>query len=454
MSVQKEIKRLEKSKVSLGFTIPKEEIRAKYQEMLGEYTKTLQLPGFRKGKVPQKVLEQKYAEALKHDALARIVEETLGDTFKDENLSRSERPLPYSMPEMQEEPQLDFDKDLQFSVVYDVLPEVKIGQWKGLNVEHPYAEIEKEDIDRELETIRERNAIVMDRDDGAAAQKGDIVTIDYWSLDENGEMIPHSDRKDFTYTIGSGANAYQFDDDIAGMKKGETKVFDKTFPENYEFPAMAGKTEKMSLTLKELKERKLPDLDDDLAQDVDEKFKTLDDLKNNIKEKMEKNLERRLREIKLDRLLQKIMENTPVTLPESMVRMEVDNRWQRLARYYNTNAETLKQMMGGNEQREEREKEWSAAAEKALHSRLIIETLIEEQNMEVTDAEIDDEIARIAADNNMEADEIRKNYQEERALLYLKEDVKERRIIDILFAENTLKQGKKDNYLDFMSDNS
>jgi len=206
VAITKEIKRLEKSNVSLSVTIPKEDVRSQYNEMIGEYTKNMQLPGFRKGKVPREVLERKFGDALKDEALARVMESALHEIFEDESLPRNEKPLPYSTPEMQDKPVFDFDNDLKFSVTYDVLPEVKIGQWKGLTVEHPYAEVEKQDIDKELEEIRERNAIVMDRDDNATARKDDVVTIDYQFFDDNGEKNPNMHRKDFTFTLGSGTN--------------------------------------------------------------------------------------------------------------------------------------------------------------------------------------------------------------------------------------------------------
>ncbi|MDR0463519.1 MAG: trigger factor [Treponema sp.] len=448
MAINKEIKRLDKSNVQLSITVPKEDVRAQYNDMLKEYSKTLQLPGFRKGKVPQEVLERKFAEALKGDAMGRIMESTLQEVFKEDTLPRNEKPLPYSTPELQGEPVLDLDQDLQFSVIYDVLPDVKIGRWKGLEAEYPYAEVEKSDIDRELEEIRERNSIVMDRDDEAGAVNGDVVTIDYIVFEEDGETHSNNQRNDFAFTLGAGTNPFKFDDDIMGMKRDETKVFEKKFEDDFFETALAGKIRKVQITLSALKEKKLPELDDDLAQDVDEKFKTLDDLKNSIKDRLEKQLEFRLKDIKTNELLSKIMENTPVTVPESMIKTEIDGRMRRLARYYNTSAENIKQMMSIGE----KEGEWREAAQKSLHSRLIIETLMEEQNIEVTDDDVEKEFESIAAANGADIEEVKKHY-DENAVIYLKEDIREKKITDILIAENNLKPGKKENYLDFMSDN-
>jgi len=447
VAINKEIKRLEKSNIQLTITVPKEDVRVQYNDMLKEYSKTLQIPGFRKGKVPQEVLERKFAEALKGDAMGRIMEAAMQEVFKEENMPRGEKPLPYATPELQGEPEFDFDKDLQFSVVYDVVPEVKVGQWKGINVDYPYAEVEQKDIDKELEDIRERNAIVMDKDDSSEAVKGDVVTIDYQIFEEDGVTPMQISRKDFTLTI-DGNNVFKFDDDIIKMKKGETKSIDKKFGDDFFDPQLAGKTRKLQITLTSLKKKELPALDDDLAQDVDEKFKTLNDLKDSIKERLEKNLEVRLRDIKITELLKKIMENTPVILPESMIKAEVEGRWRRLARYYNTSPEVITQMMNIGEKTEE----WRDASVKALHSRVIIETLIEEQKIEVSDSELEKEFESIALANKTDIEEIKKHYNEE-AIFYLKEDIREKKINDILLSENTFKQGNKENYLEFMSDN-
>ncbi|MCL2801130.1 MAG: trigger factor [Treponema sp.] len=448
MAINKVIKKLDKSNVQLSITVPKEDVKAQYNDMLNEYSKNMQLPGFRKGKVPREVLERKYADALKGEAMGRIMESTLQDIFKEDNLPRSEKPLPYAHPELQGEPDFDMEKDLQFSVIYDVLPEVKISQWKGIKVEHPYAEVDKKDIEKELDAIRERNAIVMDRDDSEAAKKGDVVTIDYQIYNEDGETPSSISRKDFAFTLGSAGNVYQFDDEITGMKKGSVKDFKKKFADDFFEPTLAGQTRKVQITLTTLKEKKLPDLDDDLAQDVDEKFKTLDDLKNNIKERLEKQLEFRLREKKLNELLKKIMDNTPVILPDSMINAEVESRWRRMARYYNTSVESIQQMMAIGD----KAAEWREGAVKALHSRLIIETLMEEQKIEASDDDVEKEFESIASANGAQIEDVKKHYNEE-AIFYLKEDIREKKITDIMLTENNFKPGKKENYLDFMSDN-
>jgi trigger factor len=453
--VSKEITRLEHSAVKLTLTVDKEDVRAQYDELIREYVKTVQIPGFRKGKVPQEVLERKFGSALKEEALNKIFGKTITEVFEDESFPKDDQPLPYSTPRLDEEPTLDFDKDLSFSVVYDVLPKLNVGPWKGLEVEIPDVTVTGEDLDRELAKIRERNALVFDKDEGAAAEKDNVVTINYCELDGEKNPIKGSEREDFVFTLGSGYNLYQFDDDITGMKKDETKDITKTFPEDYTHTELAGKTLTIRVSLSALKEKKLPDLDDDLAQDVDEKYKTLDDLKSSIRERLEKNLEKHIRELTISGILEKVLETTPIDLPESMLRIELDSRWRNLARRFGVSPEELeKNLQKTGQEPEDIRSGWKEDAEKALKSRLIVETLMRDLKLEASDEECAKEIESLAAGSGSPVDEVKKYYEQENVKDYLIEEIKERKLFDIFLAENKAKKGKSTKYLDLLPDNA
>jgi trigger factor len=454
VSVTKNITRLDKSNVKMSLTIPQAEVAAQYHDLLKDYAKNAQIPGFRRGKAPQEVLERKFGEALKGEALGKLIEKAIDEVFSDQSLPRDERPLPYAQPRIEEAPEFDLDRDLTFSMVYDVLPPVKLGQWKGLEVEVPEVSIADDDLARELEEVRERNSVVIDRDDNAQAQRGDVATINYCELGEGGEELPDLRRDDFVFTLGSKTSIYQIDDDVVGMKKGETKEVTKTYANDEAVSSVAGKTIKLRITLTALKEKKLPDLDDDLAQDVDEKFNTLDDLKNSIRERLEKSLTLRMRDLKINKLLEKMIENTPVTLPESMVRVELDGRLRNLARRFGTDVEGVVRMLAqtGTDPAEI-EKNWRAAAEKALHSRLIVETLMQEQHIEASDADVEQELEKIAVDTGKPLEEVKKQYGDDQMMEYIRDSVRESRLFDLLLAENTIKTGSKANYLDVMGNN-
>jgi trigger factor len=450
--VTKEITKLEHSNVKLTLSIGKDDVRAEYDALLAEYGKTVQLPGFRKGKVPKDVLVRKFGDVFKEEVVVKIVEKASTQVFEDESFPKEDRPLSYSTPQVQDKGSLDLDKDFRFSMVYDILPKVQVGQWQGLEVEIPDVSIGEEDLNRELEAIRERNAVVQDKNDGEEAVFGDVVTVNYCETDDKGEALGDTKREDFVFTLGSGYNYFKFDDEVKGMKKGETRDFEKTWPADSEEQELAGKTKKLRVTLTALKIKDLPELDDELAQDVDEKFTTLEDLKKDIKDRLNKDLDSRLRAIKINKLLEKIMENTPVEIPESMTRVQLDSQWRGLARRFNTDAEGLYKMMGGDGNKAQAIiDDWKPDTKKALHSRLIVETLIKDLKLEVSEEEADREIESRAAAAGGE--EIRKYYEEEQARENLKEEIKEQKFFERFLVENTIKTGKKEKYLDLISNN-
>jgi trigger factor len=454
VTVSKEITRLEHSSVKLTLTVGKDDVSSGYDNLLKDYSKSIQIPGFRKGKTPRDVLIRKFGDALKGEALERTIEGALTQVFEDEDFAGEDRPLPYSTPRVEEEPKFDTGADLTFSVVYDVLPRVSVGEYKGIEIEVPGAELAAEDINRELEQIRERNSIVLDRDDEAAAEKDNVVTVNYCERDEGGNAVPDTERQDFVFTLGSGYNIYKFDDEVTGMKKGETKDFEKTFPEDFPDPDLAGKTKKLRVTLTALKKKELPNLDDDFAQDVDEKYKTLDDLKNSIRSRLEENLERRLRDIKVSRLLEKLVEHTPVDIPESMIRVELESRWRNMARRYNMRVEeVIRTMEKDGKTVEEIQNGWRPEAVKALHSRLIVETLMEDLSLTASDEELEKEFESMAEREGADIEEIRKYYEDNSMTEYIREEIRERKLFDILVAESKIKTGKRENYLDLMKIN-
>jgi trigger factor len=364
------------------------------------------------------------------------------------------KPLPYTDPELKDSPDLDPEQDLCFSVVYDVLPRVEVPQWKGLEIEIPDAEIGKEDIDRELEALRERNALVLDRDDGAGAAKNDVVTVNYSELDEQGQPLPGSERQDFVFTLGSGMVVYKFDDEILGMKKGETRDFEKSFPEDYEDPVLAGTSKKLRVTLTGLKEKQLPGLDDDLAQDINEKYHTLEELKSDIRARLAKTLETRLRELTISGLLEKFLEKTDIPVPESMMRLELDSRWRSLARRFNTSSgQLLKILSAGGKGYDQILDEWRPDAKKALQSRLIVETMIKDLGLEVSDEDLEREFETLAADAGAPVEDIKKYYEQGDLKEYLRENIRERRSFDKILGEIRIIKGKKQKYLDLTANN-
>lgn len=440
MKVTKEVTKLEDSAVRLAVTIAKEDIAEAYNKRLTDYAKRLQIPGFRRGHVPVKIVEQKYSEAVRQEVLADVIDEALNQIFAEED-SRDIRPLPYSQPSLENDalPAFDLDKDLSFAVKYDVFPKVDVGSLDGIEIKLPQVEISEADMDRELKAIQERNALITDRKEEEAAQDGDIVTLDYFEGD-GGD--PSQKRDDFVYTLGSNTSPYKFDSDITGMKKGETKTVTKTYSEDND--AFKGETKTLTITVKAIKVKTLPALDDDLAQDVSERYKTIDDLKAGIRHRLETELDRRLEDIKSRALLDALVERNPVTLPKSMINAERESRLRATAERFNMSAEELKRnLFGDRAPDDDTMKRVTGDVEKALKGRLIIEELFTKRNITVTPEDIEKEYAAIAEDASVKVDEVKAQYQDETAKEYLEDSVKERKLFDTLYKEVKITDGEK-----------
>lgn len=451
MNITKQFNKLDKSRVKLDVTIPKEEVAKTYESLLAKYARSIQIPGFRKGKAPIKLLEQKYGEALKGDAAGDIMEKALGEIF--EAASEFERPLPYSTPSMDERPLFDTDKDLSFSVTYDVFPKADVKTVDGFKLDLPNVTIVDGDLKEELEAIRERNAVVVDRNDGDKAAKDNIATVNYSELDESSAVIAGTERQDFVFTIGTGYNIFKFDDEIVGMKKGETKDIVKSYPADFEDKDLAGKTKKIRVTLAALKERSLPALDDELAQDVSEKYKTLEDLKADIRKNMETALENKLKEMKSNALLEKIVEANPFELPESMVAAELESRWQMLAQRFRTDVAQLEKLMAASGQsKDDMLSGWRVEAEKLLKSRVIVEILLKDREITVSPEDVEAEYAKMAEGAGVTVDEVKKHYADPRRKEYLIDDIKEQRLYASLLEKCTVSKGKKMAFADLFKD--
>lgn len=441
MKVTKKIEKLENSSVKLTVTIGKADVAASYNDVVAKYAKNIQIPGFRKGKVPVSVLERKYGDALKNDAVSEIVEKALGDIFDELDKEKSDdRPLPYSQPTIDDIPLLDTTKDLTFAVKYDVFPKVEVKNFDGIEIKVPEVKITDDDLKEELEAIRQRNAMVLDKKDDEAVAKDDIVTVNYSELDDKDAVIAGSERQDFVFTVGTEQNIYKFDNEIIGMKKGETKVVTKE---------VDGENKKVSVTVTAVKVRNVPELDDELAQDVSDKYNNLEDMKNDIKKNLETALENKLKEIKANSLLEQLVEKNPVELPASMVRAELDSRFRMMAQQFQTTTEQLEKMLtAAGQKKEDMLTQWTGDAEKMLKSRIIVESLLKEKDISVTAEEIEAEYEKIAAGAGVSVEEVKKHYEDPRSKEYLEDEAKEQKLYTMLFDQVKVSKGDKKAFAD------
>ena len=429
MKLTTEFTNLEKSAVKLTVTIAKKDVQESYNSIVAKYVKSAQIPGFRKGHVPANVLERKYGDAIKADALSEIIDKSLNEIFEKET---ENRPLPYQQPVMDQVPEFDVSKDLTYTVTFDVFPKVEVKDFAGIEVKEPQVTVGDKELEDELKAIQERNAVVMDKKADETAEKDNIVTGDY--KEENGE-----NRNGYVFTVGSADDIYKISDDVIGMKKDETKEVSKD-------------DKKITLTVKAIKTRQLPALDDDLAQDVSEKFKTLDDLKADIKRNLEVAKTRKIAEIKSQSLLEQLVEKNAFDIPASMLAAELDGRWRMMAQQFQTSPEQLEKMIAASGQTKEAMLEqWTGDSEKMLKSRIIVDSLLRSKNISVTPEEIEAQYAKIAEDGGMTVEEVKNHYSDPRSKEWLIEDTKEQKLYEELYKEVKVSKGDKVSFADLFA---
>ena len=443
MIVKQSTKALENSQLELTITVDSASIEEAYQNRLKKYQQELQIPGFRKGKTPISVIEKKYGDSIREESTFASLENALEEAYK--SMDDKEKPLPYSTPVLQDEESLiPFKKgeDVTFSVHYDVRPSFDVENYKGREIEVESVEVTDADVDAEIQKLRDQNAIVKTKE--GALEKGDIATIDYVELNEDGNEKSSTERKGFTFTLGTGYNYYMIDEDIVGMKKGDERVIEKTYKEDETSP-LAGKSVKLRVKVNEVKLRELPELDDDFAQDVKEEYKSVADLKKATKGKLEKEVEDALKNIKMNSLMDKLVEETKFSVPESMIKTQLEQAWRNFIQQSGLDEKTFNKFMEMQSQSKDQIlQEWRPSAEKELREQLILDAIKDKENFA-----LDDEEYKKACDEQL------KNIPEENKEFYkemINDDMQFAKVVPFLLENNTFKPGKeKKSYKEFFN---
>lgn len=338
----------EKSQKALTMTIAAADLQKAYGEKLAKYAREMTFKGFRKGKAPIDFVTRQIGDYVREE----VVYDTIDSTFNAEveKLAMEDRPLPYAKASIEGEDKLKDYKlgvDLTVTIAYDVFPAVELGQYKGLELEVLDGQVTDADIDAEVESLREQNANIMNKE--GEAKLGDIATVDYAELDEAGVAIEATKRNDFTFTLGSSYNQYKIDDEVVGMKVGDQKTVDKSYGEDFSDESLRGRSVKLSITLTKLKERVLPEVDDDFAQDVKEEYKTVSDLREGIRKNLTESLENMQKDEKLDLVFSALRKSSKYTIPQSMRDFSIRTETRNQLRQMGYDAQTVDRMMEEND---------------------------------------------------------------------------------------------------------
>ena len=427
MSVK--IEKLEGSKVKLDFTVESAKFNEALDQAFKENSGKFKMPGFRNGKVPRNVIEKTYGDnVLFEEAFGILAEKEYMNAVVENNLEV------VSEPRLAKMDKLSKTEDIVFSIEVFVKPEAKLKKYKGLTIEKVNAEVTDADVDAELETIRNKNARIVAKEEGAV-ENGDIANIDFEGF-LDGVAFEGGKAEKYDLEIGSGSFIPGFEEQIVGMKVGEEKDITTTFPEEYGNKDLAGKETIFKIKLHEIKKKELPALDDEFAKDVSE-FDTLDAYKASLKEKLAKNKEAAAKAEKESKAIEALVAELEVEIPEVMVHNQIHSMIHEFEQNLAYQGMTLDQYMEIlNIDHAALHDQFKDSAIKDIKLNLAMEQVVAAEKVEITEEEIVAKVEELCAAYGQDAASMKENanvkeymrtkLKQEKAMNVVVENVKEK----------------------------
>lgn len=397
MSVQ--VEKLEKNMAKLTIEVSAEEFAAAMTKAYQKNKNKINVPGFRKGKAPQQMIEKLYGAAIFYEDAANIL---IPEAYEKAAAECGEDIV--SQPEI-DVVQIEKGKAFIFTAEVALKPEVTLGEYKGVEVEATVVEVSEEEVDKAVEKERENNARIIDIDD-RAVENGDMIKLDFEGF-VDGEAFEGGKGTDYPLTIGSGSFIPGFEEQLVGAKIGEDVEVNVTFPENYQAENLQGKPAVFKCKVHEIKVKELPAADDEFAQDVSE-FDTLAEYKDDIRAKLLEQKTADAKRAKEDKVVAKVVENATMEIPEAMideqVRRMVDDFANRMAsqgismeQYMQFTGLTVDKMLD----------QMKPEAVKRIQNSLVLEAVVKAENIEISEEAVEAEMAKMAEAYKMELDKIK-----------------------------------------------
>ena len=430
------VEKLENSMAKLKISVPAQRLEEAIQKAYNKNKGKIQIPGFRKGKAPRKMIEQMYGKGVFYeDAANELIEEEYPKAVNEcgEDV--------VSSPKIDVE-QLEAGNEFIFTAEVALKPPVKLGKYKGIEVGKMDTEVTDEEVDAEIDRQREQNARTIEVTDRAVQDK-DIVTLDFDGY-VDGEAFQGGKGTDYPLTIGSGAFIPGFEEQLIGFEIGKEGEVNVKFPEDYQAENLAGKDATFKCTVKAIKAKELPELTDEYASDISE-FDTLAEYKEDIKKKLtEKKTANEKSRIE-DEVVRAVIEDADMELPEAMIetqQRQMVNEFAQRLQMQGMNMDQYLQYTGGSV--DQMLTQVKPQAIERIKSRLVLEAVAAAENIEVSEEDIEAEFTKMATQYRMEADKI-KELMGDAEKKQMKEDIAVQKAADFLVenAKQTAKKAKK-----------
>ena len=394
------VEKLEKNQVVLTIEVDAEKVNQGLDAAFKKVVTKVNVPGFRKGKMPRQMFEKRFGvESLYQDAVDILLPEAYANAIVETGIE------PVDRPEIDVE-QIEKGQSMIFKATVTVKPEVKLGEYKGLEVEAFDTNVTDEEVENELKSLQERQAELVIKEEGTA-ENGDTVVIDFEGF-VDGEAFEGGKAENYSLEIGSGSFIPGFEEKLVGAATGEEKDVEVNFPEEYHATELAGKPATFKVKLHEIKGKELPALDDEFAKDADEEVETLDELKAKIKDRLAHDKEHQKEHHVRDTIVEKAAANAEIEVPEAMVDTEVDRmitEFEQRLQQQGMNLELYFQFSGQDEAALRGQMKEEAATRVRVN--LTLEAIAKAENIEVSDEEVTAELEKMAEMYNMTVDNIK-----------------------------------------------
>ena len=413
----------EKNMVKLVIEASAEEFEAGLNAAYNKNKNKISVPGFRKGKAPRKMIEQLYgSQIFFEDAANEIIPDAYADAAKESGLDI------VSQPKVSIE-QLEAGKPFIFAAEVAVRPEVELGEYKGVEVTKADAEVTDADVEEELKKVQDQNSRTVSVED-RAVKDGDMTVIDFEGFID-GEAFEGGKGENYPLTIGSHSFIDTFEEQMIGMNIGEEKELNVTFPEDYHAENLKGKPATFKVTVKEIKEKQLPELDDDFAQDVSD-FDTLAEYKDDLKKKIAERKESEAKAKKESEAIEKVVEAAKMDIPQAMIDTQVNRMLEDFAmrlqqqglsveQYFQYTGMTADKIM----------EEMKPEAVKRIKNSLVLEAVAKAENIEVSEEEFEAELQKMADMYQMEIEKI-KEFMQDAEAKQMKDDIAIQKAVELI----------------------
>lgn len=427
MSLQ--VEKLEKNMAKLTVEVPAEEFEQALKTSYNKNKNRFNIPGFRRGKAPQAMVEKMYGVGvLYEDAADEAINNTYAQAMDESGLEIVSR------PEISIE-QIEKGKPFIYVATVAVKPEVTLGEYKGIEVEKARPEVTEADLEAELKKVQDQNSRLVTIED-RPVQDGDQTVIDFEGF-VDGAPFEGGKAEAYPLTIGSHSFIDTFEEQLIGKSIGEEAEINVTFPAEYHAAELAGKPAVFKVTVKEIKAKELPELNDEFAGEVSE-FETLEEYKADLKAKLEEKKQAQATTENENNVVAKVVENASMDIPEPMIDQQVRNMIDSYARRMQSQGLTLEQYMQFTGMTmEQLQEQTRPQAEKQIRTRLVLEAVAEKENIEVSDEAVEAELKKMAEAYKMELDQI-KGFMGENELKQIKQDLAVQEAVDFLVAEAKL----------------